>query len=236
MAIKGMKGSILRWLGWVLCLFGVGAVVFNVTLLATADGGTAISFMLIYISSTLAFLSMNIEMELIDKYQKMIYAVLLAVNVFLAVLLVGGFSWVALIFLVNLVCFTMALKLETDAFEKNRKTIVATFVVVNAVLDVVVLVLDPTHLLTFLVYLGGAVALILGWGKLLSIFWKDKQRCFLGVALFEAVAWVYGILLVLGGALWLVLFAPILVLAGLLLTLLMERKMIKQKLLVYIKS
>ncbi|MHA1732878.1 MAG: hypothetical protein ACTSU5_13110 [Promethearchaeota archaeon] len=239
MAIKGMKDAIGRWFGWFLCLLGLAMVVFNVTLLSTLHAGTATCMMIATVSLTAYFLIANIEMDMIKKYQNKFYIALLVLNVVFFALLFRAFSWASLMFAASVVSLVVVLKNERESFEKNKKTIVSVVAVLNISLTFLVLWFDRPVILGYLVYLGAAVAAFFAWSNLMSIFWDQKKRGFTGTAFFEGLGWAYAIfLLVTTGATWVVnlLWAPILTLVGMLLILVVEKKMIGKKLLVYIKN
>lgn len=238
MALKGIKTALGRWIGWFLCLMGLVMLVFNVTLITTLDAGTAIWFMVLVLCLTAYFLIANIEMDIIQKYQNKIYIGLSAICVIFGLIFLRAFSWLALMFAVNILSLIVVMKNERESFEKNKKTIVPTILAVNAVLTILALWLVPGHLVSYLIYLGAGIAAFFAWANLMSIFWDQKTRGFIALGLFEGVAWAYGIYLMVTVAIWAfnLLLAPILSLVGLVLILVVEKKMIKKKLLVYIKN
>ncbi|GAB4307149.1 MAG: hypothetical protein Kow0069_04430 [Promethearchaeota archaeon] len=235
MAIKGMKVAAVRWVGWILCLLGLGMTVYNFTLLSTGHGPTGVWAMVTFVSLTLAVLLANIEMEVVKKYQRQVYLGLVVVNVVLGLGLARAYHLLALLFWVNLACLTFVVKNERENFEEKKKVVGVLLLAINGVLDVVGLASFPAFTLQFLLYLAGALAAFVSWNYVLSIFWNEKKRCAVAQAAFQAIGWIFGGSLVGTGISGTLLLAPLFAVAGFFVTLAAERVMIARKHLVYIK-
>jgi hypothetical protein len=242
MAMKGMKQTLFKSVGWFLVLIGLMLGIYSCYQYYAAGSGYGFAFGVLFVTIVITVILLSIDLPnlkvkkiSIKTIKNLIFVLLLVIDVlFLVFQSDGTFSVHALILFIGMVLTAIVLKLERDFIEKRKKQLGLVFLAVEIVLILIIVLVIPDNGMYYLFLIYGIGGMV-GWDTLQSIFWKQKLRSIIFLGISIVLGWIYGIIMVAGLFLWTNLLGPIFVLLGLFLVLYIEWQMRKKKLLVYIK-